>query len=502
MKIAFRVDASREMGTGHLHRCLSLAHALKSGGAEPCFVTRELGVPSLSIIEAAGQEAVKLPDPRPGFTGDPTIPHSAWAGVDGATDAADTLAALHGWEPDWVVVDSYAFGADWHDAVRSSLGCRIAAIDDVPDRDFSCDLLIDHNYADDHRRKYSGRLDPSVPLLGGPRYALLGPAFAEGPRYLFSEEVRSIGLFMGGIDLGNVSAQVLDALANAGFSGPVEIVSTSANPNLAELDEAAARRPDTRLSLDLPDLAAFFARHDLQIGAGGGATWERCCVGAPTLLLVIAENQKAVAPQLASAGIVATPGSLDRAEIARSVGALLRDSSRRRTLSERARALVDGRGAVRVACSLLASTLSVRAATVADAELMHGWRNHPATRSVSREVDEIAWEDHLAWLERTLADPERRLLVAQIGHMPVGIIRFDRLTGTEVEVSLYLDPALHGLGLGRALLLAGERSLGRDVQIIGEVLEKNVASARLFESAGYVRTAPTRYVKQVQGTLA
>ena len=100
---------------------------------------------------------------------------------------------------------------------------------------------------------------------------------------------------------------------------------------------------------------------------------------------------------------------------------------------------------------------------------------------MSRQRDPIEPAGHDAWFARTLADPARTLLVGKVGEVPVGIIRFDRTGEREAEVSLYLDPVLHGLGLGAHLLAAGERAGARRLDILAEVLEGNAGSARLFE---------------------
>lgn len=356
MRVAFRVDASREIGTGHIYRCLALAAALGARGARSLFLTRPLGVASVELIRSSDAEVIELAPRKAGPVQDDRIPHAAWAGASVEDDAAETLGLLQGRAVDWMVVDGYVFDDRWHRAVRAGLGCRIAAIDDVADRSFDPDLLIDHNHAPDHRAKYAVRLPEDTRLLGGPLYALLRPAFAVGHRHSIREEVRSVGIFMGGIDRPNHSVTALRALDQAGFTGGVEIVATSANPNRPELMEAIAARPNTRLTLDLPDLAAFFARHDLQIGAGGGSSWERCCIGAPTLLLITALNQMAVAPDLAAQGVVATPEPIDALDvetIACALRGLIADPELRRALAEKSRALVDGRGAGRVAEEML-----------------------------------------------------------------------------------------------------------------------------------------------------
>lgn len=358
MKIALRLDCATLIGSGHLRRVLALAEALRARGAETALVVRRLpGSPAM--LRAAGGFAVHLLEaPAAGWAPPPGAPaHAGWAGVDPERDAIDTADALGAFAPDWVVVDHYAFGAEWHDRVRARLGCRIAVIDDLADRPLAPDLLIDHNYHPDHRAKYAGVLDAASPLLGGPRFALLGPRYADAPRYRFAEPVRSIGLFLGGADAPNHSPRALEAIEAAGFAGPVEIVTTGANPNLAGLRARAAARPDTLLSVDLPDLAAFFARHDLQIGAGGGALWERACIGAPTLCLICAENQRHSVPELEALGALVShdllaPGG-DLPGLAARIATLLADPHRRRALREAGMRLVDGRGADRVAARLL-----------------------------------------------------------------------------------------------------------------------------------------------------
>lgn len=516
MNIAIRVDASPAIGTGHLRRCLALAQALGALGQDVAFVTRDLGLDSARLIRAAGSGRIAvLPAParaaapasaQDRFEPDPAIAHSAWAQVTQAQDIAQTRAALESWAPEWkpdrIVVDSYAFDARWHRAAAAQLGCPVAAIDDLADRAMACDILIDHTLDADHRRKYASVAERPTRILGGPRFALLAPAFATAKPYAFHERVRSVGVFMGGVDPGNHSAAALKALALAGFDGPVELVATSANPQLAALREAVAARPDTRLSLDLPDLAGFFARHDLQIGAGGGASWERCCVGAPTLLTVIAPNQSAVAPILAQAGVVALSHDPSPENLAEALSDLLGNPARRRALAQASRALVDGQGAERAALALLAGTLRVRPATRKDARLMFDWRGHPATRCVSATRDPLDWEGHEAWLESALADRRRHLMVGEIGGRAVGVIRFDfeaqARPGGRAEVSLYCDPQLHGLGLGAALLHAGEAAADPGL-VEARVMPGNLASHKLFQRCGYRRRAATRWEKQRVG---
>ena len=340
MKVAMRADASAAIGLGHVKRCLSLAQALRAQGAEVALGWRRIDVNCAPMIAAAGVEPLCIGEGRVS---------------DELMDARDFLAAMP--QARRVVVDHYALGERWHRAVRAQTGAKLAAIDDIADRALDVDWLIDPNFSPDPAAKFAGLLDPEAALLAGPAHALLAPAYAQAPRCRVQDAVRSIGIFMGGTDAANCSLLALRALRERlGFRGEIEIATTSGNPKLAALREAASRYPATRLTLDQADLAAFFARHDLQVGAGGGATWERCCIGAPTLAVIAADNQRPVLLPLQRMGVlrVLADEPPTEAAIADAARELIENPALRRGLAERSRALVDGLGAQRVATALLA----------------------------------------------------------------------------------------------------------------------------------------------------
>lgn len=348
MNVAFRLDASTIIGTGHLVRCLSLAQALRAAGARCTFLARKLDFDPAPRIAAAGFPVHVLAQPSRPQQFDA---HAGWSGVEQARDAEETIACLAPSRWRWVIVDHYSFDATWHDAVRRATGARIGAIDDLGDRPLAVDVLIDHNHCADHAAKYAGRIPAAAAMLTGPRHALLAPDYATAPRYEYREAVRSIGIFMGGVDAHDHSTMALEACRRAGFRGSIETVTTHANPHLPTLRERIAQHANASIKVDLPTLAGFFACHDLQIGGGGGATWERCCIGAPTLAIALAQNQRMVLEPLDRLEVLKpasrVPPTLE--SLQEDVQTMIEDAPLRRTLAANARLLVDGLGARRVA---------------------------------------------------------------------------------------------------------------------------------------------------------
>lgn len=477
MRVAIRADASSPMGTGHLRRCLALAQALADCGAQVIFVCHPLDGAAATLLKEHPFACAWLP---------------ASARPDSAADAATALKAF---DPQWVVVDHYDLDSAWHEAIRNRLHCRIAVIDDLANRPLAPDMLVDPNFHEDHCQKYQAVLKPGVKMLAGPRYALLDPVYARSARYQFSERVCSIGIFMGGSDPVDACGTALRACREvAGFAGPIEIVSSRLSPHYELLQQACSALPPTTLSTDLPDLAAFFARHDLQIGAGGGATWERCCVGAPTIACLVASNQLSTLPHLEAQGVLlwAHAGDDLKQSIGEAVTQLLHAPKRRKDMAERSVRMVDGRGAARVAAVLVGShlcALQVRAATAADAQLLLDWANDPVVRTHAFNPALISPHGHATWLDERLANPDRcRIFIAEAPNgIPVGQVRFERCD-EDWEIGYSVDAAFRQTGQAHRLLGSAITALREAVdvkRVLGRVKRDNVASARVFQRLGF-----------------
>lgn len=466
-------------------RCLALADAARCGGAQVVFVTRTLPPHLLSMLSDRGFAAVTLQR------------------LDEAADAEQTSVALAGAEWHWLVVDHYALGERWETLVRRTVP-RILAIDDLADRVHDCDVLLDQNVWADMATRYAGKVPARCTQLVGPRYALLREEFARArqtatPR---SGPVRRVLVSFGGMDTGDWTSRAIEALAPLRHRfDSVDVVIGAGHRHEVAMTAACGTFGFT-CHVQPAAFAALMARADLAVGAGGVSTWERCCVGLPTMTFAVAPNQQAVVEEAARRGLVyAIPESVQTpAALTQHIASVADDQTLRERLSRAGMDAVDGQGTARVLAALDPDAIGMRLATSADEAALLEWRNDETVRRSSRRADPIDADAHHAWLASVLADADRVLLIGERHGESAGVVRFD-IAGSHAHVSIYRVPGVVGTGLGGRLLAAAEewlRARRPDVTTLtADVLESNERSHRLFGSAGY-QWRTSRYEKPLR----
>ncbi len=367
-RVAFRVDASVKIGIGHVMRCLTLADALSQSAVESHFICR--GTPeSLTTLIADKGHRVHVLTTTPAVSPQdsssiapeeqgPQLAHCQWLGVSQQQDASDSAAILRQLQPDWLIVDHYALDVRWEQAIRPLCG-KLMAIDDLADRRHCCDLLLDQNLGR-QASDYSAWVLPHCEVLAGSKYALLRVDFAQLRNYSIERRsaprLRQLLISMGGVDKDNVTGQVLDTLKNCTLPEDCSIwtVMGAAAPWLDSVRAQCARMPvPTEVLVNISDMAQRMADSDLAIGAAGGTSWERCCMGLPTLTVVIAENQWPGAHALANAGAVELLGTVEQiAERLPVALAKLQQGSTLAQMIEAASGVTDGCGVSYVAGKL------------------------------------------------------------------------------------------------------------------------------------------------------
>lgn len=346
--VLFRTDASSDIGTGHVMRCLSLADAMRAHGMTVGFISRRQPGNINAQILCRGFDVLELPEMQAGAT----CGHGArW--LEDAQHSARLVQA----KPDWLISDHYGIDYRWHRYMRPFVR-RILAITDFAQRRHDCDILLDQNLSDEGGTRYHALTPAACRRLLGPRYALLQPEYAQlhkqsAPR---AGPVRRIMVFFGGADRERLCLRSLQAIVN--LERPdiaVDIVAGIAGADFKEISELAVRQPQVRVHRGLPSLAGLMMQADLALGAGGATSWERLCLGLPCLVVTVADNQLAVTRLLAERGLVQMLGH------ARDVDAAVLTAALREWCTRGIaagwfpdhRQLVDGRGVMRVCAAMM-----------------------------------------------------------------------------------------------------------------------------------------------------
>lgn len=355
MKVVFRVDASVQMGTGHLMRCLTLAEALRERGVQTHFICRDHVGNLIALLQQNAMPVTVLPTPaiKDTTSGED---YTVWLGVTQAEDAEQTIKALRGEKPDWLVVDHYGLDMDWEKRLRPHVG-KLLVIDDLANRHHDCDVLLDQNYSAEGEQRYANLVTPLCKVLLGPRYALLRKEFKMMRERLEprAHKLKKILVFF---TAGNDQGETLKAMQGIELFGKVECVDVvvgQSNPSNVEIIEKCDElRWGYHCQVDY--MPSLIAQADLAIGAGGSSNWERCALGVPALVVILAENQEPIAQALGRAGVICNLGwsrDLQAADYANALITLNHDCLA--AMSEKALTLVDAKGAERMVDVLLAA---------------------------------------------------------------------------------------------------------------------------------------------------
>lgn len=455
-------------------RCLALAQALIDAGHMPMLATAEIAGSVSRRFSREGVEVLSVDAEKAGQSRD---------GV-----ATRDLALTH--RADWLVVDGYGFDNTYLAAIAGPW--RILLIDDLGRDGVEVAMVLNQNpYA--LPQQYPAR-DPDCELLLGPRYALLRREFRDAPpTRSIRPQAQNILVSLGGSDADNVTLRVVRALAGV-TAQAVRVVLGGSHPDPASVEEAAGVAGFEVLR-EVESMPALLEWADLVIGAGGTSALEYAYAGLPSILLALADNQVPVVESLARANVVAPAGRPDdglEVRLRDEVDSLLADHERRESMADIGRSLVDGRGVDRLLARMARPQVVLRPARADDARLLFEWSNDPIVRTGSFDSRPIVWEDHLAWLDARLNDPQSRIWIAESGGIPVGVTRF-AIDGDRATISVTVAPEWRGKGMGEQLIsLATGRLLltERTSTVDAWIRPENTASVRAFEAAGYRRREP------------
>lgn len=344
VSILVRTDASNIIGTGHVVRCLTIADQLTKLGANVEFVCRTLAGNLITLISNKGYKVHELSITE-------NQHQSQWLGSSIKEDYEQVLNTIQNLHFDWVIVDNYALDLEWENEIRKKIA-KILVIDDLANRPHNCDILLDQNFLGDLTKSRYDQLVPrNCRKLLGPEYALLNTSYKELRKSLTPKDgtLKKILVFLGGADLSNETSKVLEALSDQRFDSiKVTVILGKNHPNPLLVRDQANKRKNTEILENLPDLSAQMISADLMIGAGGTTTWERMCLGLPSIVMSIADNQKVINQALSQAGMTTYLGTKEDVTIPQIKNAIityLENPSQLREENLKITQLVDGEGA-------------------------------------------------------------------------------------------------------------------------------------------------------------
>lgn len=295
MNVVFRTDASYQIGTGHVMRCLTLADALRSLGAKCRFICRSHAGNMLELIAQRGYAVSVLKQSTTTAPSTDQANFANWLGADWRKDAEQSLRAIGDAPVDWIIVDHYAIDSRWEKILNSRCK-RLLVIDDLANRSHVCNVLIDQNLNENLNTRYDGKVPQGCVCLLGPKYAILRPEFSKHRQHSLDRRIKpkleNLLIFLGGSDPNNETTKVVQGVIAAKRKWKsIDIVIGAEFQFGSILTDHLKLINSSRLHVQTSEMAKLMTRSDFAITAGGSVTWEKCVLGLPSLVTVQGENE-------------------------------------------------------------------------------------------------------------------------------------------------------------------------------------------------------------------
>ena len=273
-KVIIRTDASIRIGSGHVMRCLTIAHQLTKHGVDVRFMMKQLPGNLIDFVENQGFRNVNL------------------------LEYADLY-----------IIDHYSIDEVWEQKLRAFTK-NIMVIDDLANRRHDCDLLLDQNVVPQFEKRYNGLVPVQCKKILGPCYLVMRDEFikARQNKPTRTGKVENLLIFMGGTDSTNETIKILAALQKTKVTfNNIHVVVGESNIYKDQIQLTCKQR-GIHFHCQIDYMAELMLQVDFLIGAGGSTTWERCYVGLPSSSTIVAENQRITTEYAASLGVVMNIG--------------------------------------------------------------------------------------------------------------------------------------------------------------------------------------------------
>ena len=420
-------------------------------------------------------------------------PHPHPSDLDSITTLLNNLCATEQRDRIIIALDGYHFDGYYQRIIKNK-GFRLLYIDDYGHADhYYADVILNQNLSADI--SLYPNYSPHTKFLLGPQYALLRKEFLKWKTWKrdIPGVSKKVLVTMGGADPDNVTLKVLKALKEVAIPDmEIVVVLGPANPHKDDIEHFLSLFPfKSNLLLSVDNMPELMAWADVGVAAGGSTSWELAFMGLPSLLIILAENQRAVSHKLEESGTSINLGWYDETKvgtIAKLAENTMKNQKTREAMSTKGRSLVDGNGGSEVVKFLRDSYVTYRHVCEEDCRLLWEWANDPETRSVSFSTDPISWEHHVRWFAEKLKDPEHVFFIlSNLDDEPMGQVRY-AVNGKEAAISMSISPQFRGQGYGsQGIRITVEEFFTHvDVDVIRAYIKpENLKSVKSFTRAGF-----------------
>tara|TARA_B100000378_G_scaffold32530_1_gene24359 strand:+ start:709 stop:1770 length:1062 start_codon:yes stop_codon:yes gene_type:complete len=339
-----RVDSSIDIGSGQITRCLILANEMKQFFDQIIFITKNFNGNAIKLITKNGfKKEIIFSNADISDTDNEKI-------LDYEFDAYETLKIIkkHTKSEKWILVDHYRLDSKW-ELIINNFSDKLLVIDDLADRNHNCDLLIDQN---SFESRYDNLTPNNCKLLLGPKFAILGSEFLKMRSKMKqrSGSCKNFLISFGGTDPNNETIKASIAINKLKIKDmEVNVVVGISNPNTVEIKNFCLGKPNFRFHYQTDKMAELMSNSDLSLGAGGITSWERCCLGLPSLVSILSKDQEEVTTTLGKFGCAVNLGKAESVTADNYIKIIQSlDEDMLKQMSDNCLELVDGKGISRI----------------------------------------------------------------------------------------------------------------------------------------------------------
>lgn len=501
MNIVIRADASNHIGSGHIMRCLVLASALRVQGHQVSFASRPQPGDLIDLVRKRGFDVKELIIPASWLTPKDSADYTAWLQMSWQEDAGSLIQQFD--DVDLIIVDHYGINVDWELFCKAHFTCKLFAIDDLL-RQHHAEVVLDQTLS--RTPSDYEELNPDGVALTGCNFALLNPLFVDCRQKALNISPSPVQpkllVTMGGIDQPNATLKTLEALSEITVNKPfVTVLLSPKAPHYDSVKQFSKEHASWISHVDfVENMPELMLENHAAIGAPGTTSWERACLGLPSIIIPLAENQKTISEQLVKVGAAIKVNIPDiSSTLLTAYQRMIEhwDDMRLTNLS-----LCDGLGLFRVAHfinQLSANSNNVivlRPAIHSDTKQVYDWQLLPETRKYALSQSVPTWEGHQNWMKAKLDELSGYFYIIEslTAGQNIGVVRLDKQLAGQYLISIFIDPNYFGQGYAKQAL-AYVDLLHPNMTIEATVLTKNNASQRLFTAASYQQVSAESFIR-------